>query len=784
MAKIMNVFVLLLGMYFFNAQASAGETRSRNAVVASSHAIQVTAGWNLMSIPAIVTDSLKTSLFPTSTSTAYVYDNSYIAKDTLGDGFGFWLKFSSPQTIFVEGDSIFAEGIPVKKGWNMIGSLSVPMPVKLVYSQPDSIISSKYYRFAAGTGYVETDTIQPGGGYWIKVKQDGMLYLTAPGNETVTFSDSVRTLVLDSVDVHINNLPGVDRNDDYMTLLTYLRTRPEFEASDTTRGGVWARFTDGRIFIYTDNLIPPDSTIDSVAMPKNPLRKRLPAEPNDAIPNNSGAWIVNSLGPLFSPSSGYSADGTVNNLRQWHQSVGYTPVARAGATVPDLMIVPNVGVFYMSAHGANAYDRDSNVVYSIFTATEQTEFLDEVYKRDLDDGTLVYFSAPHRRNFLGFRQSETHYAFTAKFVRRYISFNKPSIVFINACSSFNTELGEAFIAKGADLYLGWTLPVVGSDAFRVASRFFDRALGTNKEHPENPPQRPFDLQLCVEDIILKGYNVSNGPDGPSVFSFYPLFPYTNLLAPSILQCYQLPIPGFEDFEIDGLFGDPSPGAATIKVGGDVLGIQEWVNSTKFRLDPPTHGGNVQVTVRGRKSNVTQYTEWHAVFDYTLTSRGSLKQHIVMNVNFLADVHHFRLHIGDPPVYPFPRYVQVLNTSSATFECSGEYRDPEDTAFVVEWWDGSGTVPLGTGSPGLSFGTTLAAPGNSNLAQLGFQGEFTNTGYAQSLGIAFDLGNLMLTMNSSYVILGGSKSDSYNYDSATLSWGDVTPMYPPDPNGAR
>jgi len=68
--------------------ASAKDPRG----VESTHSIQVGAGWNLMSLPASVSNGSSASLFPTSTSPAFVVHDSggYEPQDTLWYGIGFW----------------------------------------------------------------------------------------------------------------------------------------------------------------------------------------------------------------------------------------------------------------------------------------------------------------------------------------------------------------------------------------------------------------------------------------------------------------------------------------------------------------------------------------------------------------------------------------------------------------------------------------------------------------------------------------------------------------------
>jgi uncharacterized protein (TIGR02145 family) len=162
----MRIFYLLILVIIFCISAYA-QTQS----------LHVEAGWNLLSLPVHATDSIKSSLFPTATSAAFVFQNGYQAKDTLENGLGFWLKFDSAETIFISGDTIFVDTIDVHLGWNMIGSISSPVGVGTIKSEPSGIIASPYYSYVPGVGYQQTDSIQPGIGYWVKVNQNGIIIL-------------------------------------------------------------------------------------------------------------------------------------------------------------------------------------------------------------------------------------------------------------------------------------------------------------------------------------------------------------------------------------------------------------------------------------------------------------------------------------------------------------------------------------------------------------------------------------------------------------------------------
>jgi uncharacterized protein (TIGR02145 family) len=144
-----------------------------------AQSVKVRAGWNLLSLPASVNGGTKSSLFPTASSPAYIFHNGYQPKDTLANGYGYWLKFDSSETVHISGATSWRDTIPVQTGWNMIGALTMPLVAGTISGAPSGIIDSRFYAFVAGVGYQVTDTLQPGKGYWIKAKEDGNIILDA-----------------------------------------------------------------------------------------------------------------------------------------------------------------------------------------------------------------------------------------------------------------------------------------------------------------------------------------------------------------------------------------------------------------------------------------------------------------------------------------------------------------------------------------------------------------------------------------------------------------------------
>ena len=134
-------------------------------------------GWNMISVPVVALDFRKDELFPASVSSAFAYEGSYIEKDTLANRTGYWLKFNSAGSDSLTGLMLLNDSMNVSKGWNMIGSISRPVAVTSITSDPAAMNTSSFWRY--DHGYHSADTIYPGKGYWVKVDQNGMLILSS-----------------------------------------------------------------------------------------------------------------------------------------------------------------------------------------------------------------------------------------------------------------------------------------------------------------------------------------------------------------------------------------------------------------------------------------------------------------------------------------------------------------------------------------------------------------------------------------------------------------------------
>jgi hypothetical protein len=153
------------------------------ALFSNLQTLPITVGnrWNLLSVPLLVSNYSKDSLYPPSVSSAFAYQGTYVVSPTLANGPGYWLIFNNAQTVSMTGVPEATDSIDVIAGWNLIGSISSPLAVTRIGSIPAGIVTSRYFGYTGS--YIARDTIEPGKGYWVKVNQPGKLILSSiPGN--------------------------------------------------------------------------------------------------------------------------------------------------------------------------------------------------------------------------------------------------------------------------------------------------------------------------------------------------------------------------------------------------------------------------------------------------------------------------------------------------------------------------------------------------------------------------------------------------------------------------
>jgi hypothetical protein len=136
----------------------------------------VASGWNMISLPMMVSDSRTSIQFPTAAGKAFAYRSGYQMVDTLKLGNGYWLKFRTAEDLTTIGWPMDSLAIPIHRGWNMIGSISDTVPVAQISSQPPGLATGPFFEYNGS--YSVAYNIVPGKAYWVKCTADtGILIL-------------------------------------------------------------------------------------------------------------------------------------------------------------------------------------------------------------------------------------------------------------------------------------------------------------------------------------------------------------------------------------------------------------------------------------------------------------------------------------------------------------------------------------------------------------------------------------------------------------------------------
>ena len=139
--------------------------------------VPYSSGWNIVGLPLDVEDALYSILFPESIEgTLYSFNGGYNLATTLTHGEGYWLRFFIDDSTIITGNVIDELTISLNEGWNLITGLITSFNISEIQDPDVIIIPGTIYGFTSG-GYLNTENIEPGKGYWIRTNNSGSIIL-------------------------------------------------------------------------------------------------------------------------------------------------------------------------------------------------------------------------------------------------------------------------------------------------------------------------------------------------------------------------------------------------------------------------------------------------------------------------------------------------------------------------------------------------------------------------------------------------------------------------------
>lgn len=175
------------GIYIDDVKINIYGATPANTVCAD---INLMTGWNLVSVPVNNSSMMLDQIFPNAISQAFYFDDYYRMTEELSNDFGYWIKFNAPESIQLCGDKI-DDVIIASEGWNLIGGNDSSVSVNGISSVPSGIIETNFFSF--NNGYIVSNIIEPGKGYWVRLSEPGQLKLfgaTEKTNDNLLIEDN------------------------------------------------------------------------------------------------------------------------------------------------------------------------------------------------------------------------------------------------------------------------------------------------------------------------------------------------------------------------------------------------------------------------------------------------------------------------------------------------------------------------------------------------------------------------------------------------------------------
>lgn len=429
------------------------------------------------------------------------------------------------------------------------------------------------------------------------------------------FSTAERIAAMDRVELEYERLLKSNPSMALEALANFTRVQPEFEMAKASNGIVWARFKDGRVFVFLDNFDGNAKSSGAKALNEARVPSRITA--NVLNPPTLAAAATNSVLPATNTAllmrqdveDTAGNDAGMNQIQQSLEKRGFVVDRRNTIKIEQLKAVSNLpSVLYIHAHGATWYwdNREETLEYSIMTDDLISSANDTLYKDDLSTGRLVYTRVRARR--LDPNETTTgRYAVTGRFFAKYVKLAPNALVYMNACNSAESQATLFRQSLGAGVYIGYD----GSTTdfgYEPAAYFFDRLLGGNIAEPPKPHGRGFTLDEVWAAMPKRRHaqrpDVNYLTDPVNGSALRRFGNGLRLLAPNIKS---LRFPG-QDIMLIVTDVPPDEPDLRVKIGGKVVPHGAEGNHIRVQLDA-SMVGDVTLEVRSLRSNARVITSW-------------------------------------------------------------------------------------------------------------------------------------------------------------------------------
>lgn len=455
----------------------------------------------------------------------------------------------------------------------------------------------------------------------------------------------------------------------WTALRNWVMTQPEYVAAGVGDQVLWAQFTDGRYFVYSDNW-------RDASLPEAPVSKTTAAKAAAAsaaqlaaakeVPASADALLLG-----FPDQDFEHGIGTMTRMADALTDVGWKAAPERALTVDALKNRGELGFLYITSH-SGIFGPKGSEQFAIMTDTQVSVFNESEYGEDMKDGSLIYHRDRSNWQRYGLGR-QPRYAITAGFVAKYLRFSPNSLVILLSCNSGSPEAAgfrDVLAKQNAGTIVGWE-GNSNANAFKMADLLVDRLTGANVVDQVAPRNRPFNMDDVWAYLDKKKQLVTAPVEGGTEAYVRRFGDGFTMLNPIISE---LQATGPDKLIMHGDFGT-EPG--TVTVGGQLL-PPKWASDGKtVEVDLGTDAhGEVFVTTRRRRSNSRVLASWRGQITYDqeseeVTGCGGAKFHqkAVVDLHLRADMHATRTEV-DGELKNNWRLVAPASDSRATWSADG------------------------------------------------------------------------------------------------------------------
>jgi len=515
--------------------------------------------------------------------------------------------------------------------------------------------------------------------------------------------------------------------DPMQALSQWLVTQPEYDDAGARTDSAWARFTDGRYFLYTDSWARVDLSNDGPVEPELRAGDRLAK----GLVGGKKEIPYSDLAVIMAADDGDAFDvvkGMQQNVATMLKDQGWRIHGDRSFTVDSLLALGNVemGIFYLAAHGG-IFGPSNQQEYSFITETRATAENEAKYRVDFKTGRLIYHRDRNREAEAAGKSNPPCYAVTASFVQKHLKFSDGALIVTLCCHSGSPE-GEGFrhaLGNGKAVTLvAWDGN--GNDyGARSMEYMFDRLTGANERNPAKPNNRAFDMNDVWEYLGRKSTRQikPNLLVSPAVEFFKP-----DAYIKRFGSGFDLSNPVLSELETDHgdklmLHGNFGSEQGVVSVGGTELAVEKWENEKievilpTGKSDPSGSHGDVVVTARKRKSNRRVLTSWRGTVTYLyedlapVGDEGTLYNKVEIDFHLRGDAHAGRTEV-DGELRSNTWNLALASDSTGAYRAGGERRSG---GFVLRSYSGNGDLTYGEPSE-TSSGKVFSMVGRVNAQQ--------------------------------------------------------------------